>query len=813
MKKIKILAFLILLIAVLSLIPGCVSFKGEIPAELKIDTIYISPENQDGIKDALSLTLYVPQIKGLKLQEYMVRIVSENKETVFLAEGKEEKKGLFSRKKAVIIPDDLTWDGRMADGSWAPDGSYQLYADVRDYRGNMGEYGPLSIIVDNTAPSAEISIPYSTFSPNMDDSQDVLEVFQRKTSSESLWTGIIKKEDEIIRSYSWNGLAAGSFTWDGRDNEGALLQNGTYSYILESTDEAGNSFRSKVEGIQIDNRTFPVRITFLDTPEFSPNGDGIKDFVRIGIETTEKDQIESLDFTVINSNGRIVANTSSVGTDTYVFTGRQNDEVFPEGFYFAILDVLYKNGDRQKAVSGRITLDVTPPFAVIKAGYNLFSPDGDGRKDETTIYQSSSSELSWTGSILSGSGVLRTWQWQERVLPVVWDGRDQLGNTVADGIYVYRVESTDIAGNSASFQSAGVRVDTSQTPVHISPIQSVFSPNMDGDNDFIAFNLKPEVTEGIVGWEVYIRDNIGQDVYMFSNPNTAEVPGTLYWNGRNFDGVVKEGEYSAVLQTEYEKGNLGFSETETYFKIDNSPPEVKISVSPLPFSPDGDGVNDRLNIGIILNDPSGIRSWSGRILDPAGNLFLAFDSKSLKNGILEWDGRDKKGELVQSASDYLVEVSAVDSVGNQSVVSKTAPVDILVFKDGERLRISISSIYFKPFTADYINIDQDLKNRNLATLDRLAEILKKYSVYKIRLEGHAVRVYWNDAKKWKTEEDEVLLPLSQERAERILDALVGRGIKQERMSAVGYGGYQPVVPHSDEINRWKNRRVEFILVK
>jgi outer membrane protein OmpA-like peptidoglycan-associated protein len=33
------------------------------------------------------------------------------------------------------------------------------------------------------------------------------------------------------------------------------------------------------------------------------------------------------------------------------------------------------------------------------------------------------------------------------------------------------------------------------------------------------------------------------------------------------------------------------------------------------------------------------------------------------------------------------------------------------------------------------------------------------------------------------------------------------------MSTVGLGGTQPVVPHGDLENRWKNRRVEFILIK
>jgi outer membrane protein OmpA-like peptidoglycan-associated protein len=137
-------------------------------------------------------------------------------------------------------------------------------------------------------------------------------------------------------------------------------------------------------------------------------------------------------------------------------------------------------------------------------------------------------------------------------------------------------------------------------------------------------------------------------------------------------------------------------------------------------------------------------------------------------------------------------------------------------RDGDRLKIIISSIYFKPYTADYTDktaIEPDRVARNLKTLDRLAEILKKYQDYRIRIEGHAVAVYWDQPARVRTEQEEVLLPLSIRRAEAIQEALVKRGIKAQRMSTGGYGGAVPVVPHGDLDNRWKNRRVEFLLVR
>jgi outer membrane protein OmpA-like peptidoglycan-associated protein len=151
--------------------------------------------------------------------------------------------------------------------------------------------------------------------------------------------------------------------------------------------------------------------------------------------------------------------------------------------------------------------------------------------------------------------------------------------------------------------------------------------------------------------------------------------------------------------------------------------------------------------------------------------------------------------------------------GNRGTYAGVIPIDILVIKEGDRYRISISSIYFKPNTADYVNIDAELARKNMETLDQLAQILKKYGDYKIQLEGHAVRIFWSDPAKWRGEEQNILMPLSTERAEVIRDALIQRGIRASRMSTEGFGGTRPLVPHSDLDNRWKNRRVEFILLR
>ena len=95
-----------------------------------------------------------------------------------------------------------------------------------------------------------------------------------------------------------------------------------------------------------------------------------------------------------------------------------------------------------------------------------------------------------------------------------------------------------------------------------------------------------------------------------------------------------------------------------------------------------------------------------------------------------------------------------------------------------------------------------LKESSLPILNEIAEVLKKFPIYRIIIIGHT------DSKGTV----EYNQDLSDRRAKNVLKYMKGRGVKSH-MTPVGYGEDRPLADNGTSEGRAKNRRVEFRLLK
>jgi outer membrane protein OmpA-like peptidoglycan-associated protein len=153
-----------------------------------------------------------------------------------------------------------------------------------------------------------------------------------------------------------------------------------------------------------------------------------------------------------------------------------------------------------------------------------------------------------------------------------------------------------------------------------------------------------------------------------------------------------------------------------------------------------------------------------------------------------------------------------DILGNSSTFEGEIKVDVLVIREGELLRVQVPSIVFGPNSGGFDGLNEETLANNDFILRRIAQVLNKFATYKVRIEGHANFTATTERAR-QLEQERELQPLSEKRAQFVVDYLAGLDVDRGRLSAFGIGGARPGVDYNDRDNWWKNRRVEFILVK
>jgi outer membrane protein OmpA-like peptidoglycan-associated protein len=92
---------------------------------------------------------------------------------------------------------------------------------------------------------------------------------------------------------------------------------------------------------------------------------------------------------------------------------------------------------------------------------------------------------------------------------------------------------------------------------------------------------------------------------------------------------------------------------------------------------------------------------------------------------------------------------------------------------------------------------------SLASLDELADLLKKHTTWKLRITGHTDNVGKPAAN----------MKLSEKRAKAVQKYLVSKGVAADRFYVEWYGPNRPVAPNTTPEGRQKNRRVEMLIVE
>jgi len=711
-----------------------------------------------------------------------------------------------SKERLDVIPSVLIFDGRNSDGELIPDGSYRFHAQLKYSNGNVPSTETDSFIVDTMKPEGRIRANSTVFSPEKGSS-----IFlYHDLSPNATWVGsIYDLKGVTVITFSLGKTTEPVCEWYGLNAEGYPVEAGTYFYSANGTSPSGVT--GSTASIELRIETGGVELALIaDKKIFSTRvgSNGVRFIPRL--EKRERIISYELGISTFQEKKKVRVYEGfglppgSILWDGYNAYGERS----ADGLYFAELILHYDGGLEKRSVPIVVQLDSSIPKASLSLSSRIFSPNSDGKLDSIEIRQTAEREDLWEGYILNEHDLIaRAYSWKGiPPVSVSWDGRNEKGAIYPDGEYRYRLYAIDSAGNQGVYESIPFVLDSRIPKATIQLDKTVFSPNGDSFADFINIRFLPSFIDRLTSWELTILNSVNEAVRVLES--SGNILTDKRWDGRSQDGTVaRDGLYKARIDLKYEKGDQVSFESKS-FRMDTTPPKVSLKLSPLPFSPDEDYENDELAIFLQAYDESPIASWFMTILDPEGHPFTVFAGSALPVEPIYWDGRDLDGNLVEAAQEYSYELTVRDVLGNSARLSGAIPIDVFVLRDGDRLKIRISSIVFAPNTAEMLTADLDSSKKNSSVLDRIAVVLAKFPTYRIRVEGHAVNISGTER-----EERSELEPLSLARAQAVSDALVARGVPRTRLESKGLGGREPLVPHGDLQNRWKNRRVEFILVR
>ncbi len=777
--------------------------------DLRLQEPRVFSPNDDGYLETYEIT----HQNGTTEAEWLGRIVNE--------EGAAVRTYTWTES----APETIVWDGTDDAGEQVPDGLYRYEIESTDRAGNRFSDQTETFEIDTTDTRVSVTLDKGFISPNGDGVQDTLTVGLSQVVEEGIleWSLVIDDgEANVLRRYGESVERPDTVDppetveFDGMTSRGNPLQGGSYRALYTLKYRNGNVVYAS-EPFIVD-LTKPDITVSISEPIISPNGDGRKDRTEI---TFKSNEIVTWTGEIVDSAGdTVIATDSTRTTSLIVWDGRnETGEVVPDGSYEIQARFTDRAGNTLEITPREIVVDTTPPEVSFRLDKSYFSPDGDGIKDTIratftanepvrgmlTLYDSAGRDMGTVG------GFGRAYQYVEGEFSYEWNGISGSGLYVPDGEYTVGSTFEDRAGNRTELERKTIIVDTREIEVELRTAAKGFSPNDDGRNDTITVDIDATVYDTVVSWNLAFVDGSGKKMRDLTGEGT--LPEEYTWDGSmqfaDADVKASEGFYTARLRAEYRKGDRIESVSNSFF-LDVTPPAVNVQATADPFARTDGHMEGDLFITLQIVDAHEVADWSLDVVTPENEIVRSFTGTGDLRDQIVWKTDAEPITSVPLADRMVVKVNVIDEVGNSATFEQAVPLDILVIKRDGKLHLMVPNIIFGAYRYALDSRGEAQYQANIDSIEKVIDIYNRYPRFRLLLEGHALNIYRGEER--ENEEEDILVPLTENRAKTVRYELIERGMEEDRVEIEWFGGTRPIADVTDVEVRWKNRRVEFIML-
>ncbi len=474
------------------------------------------------------------------------------------------------------------WSGHGDDGGVLVDGIYAGVLEATDIAGNRAKTPPQKIQIDQTPPQLSVQADADLFSPSVRP-EVKFNLSAQDASPIGSWALVVKNAaGKTVRAFRGgeNAPVPPQIGWNGADDAHVPLPDGSYSYALEAADVLGNHDETQPKAIVIGGAK-PVAEVESKYPAISPNGNGVKDSTVFSLSSKSFNAVKDWKLVISNNAGPVRAFEGRGDVPGKVSWSGDDDQkrVLADGVYAYVLRVEDAAGNVGQSAAKKIIIDTGRPDISIAASAEVFAPQG--KKNTVSFfltYKDLTPASAWSVTIADRRHkAVKTFSGTTEIpATLAWNGLDDAGAALPDGVYTYVMAATDDVGNSNATAEQMVRLENAPPEVALSALPLLFAPGTNSAKNQTVFQLDAkDPLAGFASWKLTVT-NSKDGVLAKSFAGLGKPPKSFPWDGKTGHGVVvPDGRYLALLSVTNEVGTTGKS-PELALTVDTSKPVIHV---------------------------------------------------------------------------------------------------------------------------------------------------------------------------------------------------------------------------------------------